>query len=113
MAYPNSDDQTVWYRQNQDGTLTDLGGNVDYGQGLKKTTRLMVRCGKMKKDTPFHPTMRINVNSGFCRNQWSLQFFREGSFGGSFCVKEGKTIAEMVEHYFAKLKRMNHYEVTE
>lgn len=74
-------------------------------------SRLIVQYGKSRRRTPFHPRLRINRNSGFCRNQWEEMHFTDGVFGGAGCVRE-TTVEQAVAKYFAELKRMG-YEIVE
>jgi hypothetical protein len=65
---------------------------------------LMVQYGR---NPPFHPTLRIFVESGYCHNQWTSQFFKPGCFPGEACV--GRiSLPELIEHYFSELKRCGH-----
>lgn len=74
-------------------------------------SRLIVQYGKSKRRAPFHPRLKINAQSGFCRNQWEEMHFTEGVFGGAGCV-HNTTVEEAVAKYFAELRRMG-YQVVE
>lgn len=67
---------------------------------------LMVWSGK-RKDKPFHPTIRIR-DTGYARNHYQIQFYREGLFIGSYCVREVPKTADIVKHYFDELARCGH-----
>jgi phosphosulfolactate synthase (CoM biosynthesis protein A) len=73
--------------------------------------RLIVQFGKGRRRTPFHPKLKINVNSGYCRNQWEEMHFTDGVFCGGGCVRQ-ITVEQAVERYFAELRRMG-YQVVE
>lgn len=73
--------------------------------------RLIVQYGKpSKRNTPFHPALKIDPNSGYCANQWNEQHFREGCFTGARCVAS-TPVAQAIADYFADLRRMNYVEV--
>jgi hypothetical protein len=69
--------------------------------------KLYVKYGKGKRRLAFHPRLKINTESGFCRNQWSEMHFEEGVYVGAQCVKVC-SVAEVVERYFSELKRMGY-----
>lgn len=64
-----------------------------------------------RRSEPFHPTLKINVGSGYCRNQWTEQHFREGVFTGAGCVAN-ISVEAAVKIYFSELKRMGYTAAT-
>ena len=69
--------------------------------------KLMIYYKSGKRHKPFHPRLIIDVESGFCRNQWVEQHFKEGVFCGAGCVRH-TTVQVAVETYFRELRRMNY-----
>lgn len=74
--------------------------------------KLLVKLGNARKNEPFHPTLKICVASGYCRNQWQELHFRPGMFTGADCV--ARCSVEMaIKGYMSELKRMGYEEVTQ
>lgn len=69
-------------------------------------SKLMVRRGRKP---PFHPRIRIWID-GHYRYQWAYEQFKPGVFCGENRVGQ-QTMAQVVAHYFAELRRCGHEEV--
>jgi hypothetical protein len=67
--------------------------------------RLMIQKGR---NAPFHPRLFMAPDSGYKRFQWCGVYFRPDVHCGEEWAGNEVSLADLIEHYFKELARMDH-----
>ena len=68
----------------------------------------MLMVKRSKKDSPFHPRLRLR-STGYCPSgHWCGLMFRGDVEVGLSTIHEHSTVASAVQYYLSELKRTRH-----